>query len=104
MPNKSNLKPPWKPGQSGNPKGRPKKRPFADELEKQIAKDPEKLSAVVQSALTEAGKGNTQAMKMISEIMDGKPMQQVMLSGDEENPINVKEITYRVIDPSSGDT
>src|SRR5436853_3268171 len=28
--NKSNLRPPWKPGQSGNPSGRPKRRPITD--------------------------------------------------------------------------
>jgi hypothetical protein len=28
--NKGNLRPPWKPGESGNPSGRPKRRPITD--------------------------------------------------------------------------
>lgn len=77
MPNADNLLPPWKPGQSGNPKGRPKKKPFAEVLEQMISQEPEALESVVKAALTEASNGNVQAQKMISEILDGKPTQQV---------------------------
>ncbi len=36
--NKSNLRPPWKPGESGNPSGRPKRRPITDYY-KQMARE-----------------------------------------------------------------
>lgn len=33
----ANLAPPWKPGQSGNPKGRPKKKTFEELVEEELS-------------------------------------------------------------------
>jgi hypothetical protein len=81
-----NLRPPWKPGESGNPSGRPKNRPISD-LYAEFAQRPvpEKLrrrlglakGATFAEAQTvilfiAAGNGDVRAAREIREGIEGK--------------------------------
>ena len=74
------LKPRWKPGQSGNPKGRPPKKDcltslLKDELERIDPEDKQKRTwkeLVVLATLRLAIKGHPTALKEVWERSDGK--------------------------------
>jgi hypothetical protein len=84
--NMQNLRPPWKPGESGNPSGRPKKRPISDSYAEFAQRPlPEKLrrelglqegvtfaEAQTMSLFTAAAKGSVTAAREIREAIEGK--------------------------------
>lgn len=104
-----NLKP-WKPGQSGNPGGRPKRRPISDAYEKVAGlKLPEDLrvklglpkgslyrDAIAIQQIRAAIKGNSPAAKEIREAIEGKATQRVELVGGEDAP--PVGIVYELVD------
>jgi hypothetical protein len=81
------LKPPWKPGQSGNPDGRPKKKPLSISYEKLVtAKIPHDhaivrqvpwlkgkswADAIAYGQVLEGAKGGTPAAKEIADRVEG---------------------------------
>ena len=81
-----NLRPPWKPGESGNPSGRPKRRPISDSYAEFARRPlPEKLrrelglekgvtfaEAQTMSLFTAAAKGSVTAAREIREAIEGK--------------------------------
>ncbi len=83
--NKGNLRPPWKPGQSGNPSGRPKRRPITDcyiqmarqkmppELCKQLGMKPGSTyaQAVARGQFIKAMKGEVRNATEIREAIEG---------------------------------
>lgn len=82
---------PFLPGQSGNPNGRPKKRPFKEALDrvlKEEGKGEDESSAldeVVRALYTKAKTGDVAAIKEIAERYDGK-IAQAVIGGDEDDP------------------
>ena len=62
-------------GQSGNPGGRPKTKPFRDALLVRIreSKDPEVLSSVADALLEKARSGDTQSIAILADRLEGKP-------------------------------
>ena len=108
-----NLKP-FKPGQSGNPGGRPKKRPITDRYyemaEEQI---PETLRSKMQKSLgiklpegstwgrivtlrqflqasgLRIDSGSTRAAREIREAIEGKAPQRIEISGPERKEIRI---------------
>ena len=75
-----NLKPPWKPGQSGNPTGknagRPRTRPMTDALKALLDKDDQKLlKGLVAVAAQKALGGDFRYWKEIMDRSDGKVME-----------------------------
>lgn len=88
MANPQNLKPPWPKGQTGNPNGRPKGRTMQarlrDAIEKAAAGGKDLGDAIAAVHIREALKGNVKAIEMIYERLDGKPLQPVQLSGDDD--------------------
>ena len=81
MPNSRNLKK-WKPGQSGNPAGRPKSRPFNDALRAEIKaaeNDPEILRSVAKALLEKALSGDVAAINALGDRLDGKPINCVLM-------------------------
>lgn len=73
-----NLKP-FKPGQSGNPGGRPKKRPIT-ELYERILGDPKNIAAIEKAVLKTLSKGNMAMVLLLREIterIEGKVTQPI---------------------------
>ena len=69
------LMEPWKPGQSGNPKGRPKGRVLTSAIEELVAEglDGKDLSkALAKKAVAMALSGNFQFFNLLMERLEGK--------------------------------
>src|SRR5262249_6648281 len=93
----------WKPGQSGNPKGRPFKKPITERYEALLEDPlPEQVrvsmrlapgatwgDALALGQIRSAAKGNTLAAREIAERLEGKVAHQVQVSGKEGQPIRV---------------
>jgi hypothetical protein len=62
----------YKPGQSGNPGGRPKRKPIQDELEKIFEENPELARKIVYKAAIKAAKGDHKFFCEVRDMMDGK--------------------------------
>jgi hypothetical protein len=78
-PRLANLRPPWKPGESGNPSGRPKKKPVT-ELYEQILADPENVAMVRASILKALSKGQMAMVLQLREMterVEGKVVQPI---------------------------
>jgi hypothetical protein len=90
---------PFQPGQSGNPNGRPKTKPFKDALRKAIetaGDDNKALKLVAAALLAKAQEGDVPAIKEIADRLDGKVAQPI--SGDDEgDAIKVVHKIERVI-------
>ncbi len=97
------LRPPWKPGQSGNPKGRPPQSECLTSLLREEMEKPvpggllRKLylregatwrDAVVRSLLLQTAKGNTTAIRELLERLDGNVM--TPISGTGGGPIQAR--------------
>ena len=71
---------PFKKGQSGNPGGRPKEKPFADALRMEIAaagEDHRALRRVARKLIENAEAGDIRAIRELADRLDGKPIQAV---------------------------
>lgn len=69
----------WKKGQSGNPNGRAKEKPFADALRMEInaaGADHKKLRLIAKALLDKAEDGDMQAINCVADRLDGKPVQE----------------------------
>ena len=71
---------PFVKGQSGNPSGRPKSKPFADALKEEIeaagTKQPV-LREIARKLLDKAKEGDMHAVKEVADRLDGKPAQEI---------------------------
>ena len=70
----------WKKGQSGNPRGRPKDKPFADALRITLAEEDtttkkRKLRAIADRLVDAALKGDAWAIREVMDRVDGKAVQ-----------------------------
>jgi hypothetical protein len=77
----------WQKGQTGNPKGRPRKRLFDDYLKEALAaRRGAAARALVERLVGEAVKGNIQALKLIAERIGGKPRsaEEIATAGNAE--------------------
>ena len=89
--NVTNLKS-WKPGQSGNPKGRPKKAEcltslLREEMDRIDPTDKQKRThkeLIVLATMSLAKAGNSTALKEIWERLDGKVRDKLELTGGAE--------------------
>lgn len=90
----------FQPGQSGNPGGRQKDRPFRDALRMELAAaerddDPAKvrpnsIRAIARALITKAAGGSEAAIAQIADRLDGKVPQAVVGGGDEgESPVRM---------------
>lgn len=101
----------WEPGQSGNPNGRPKGKvkPWRDALERAVQKmveTPEgkrpRLELIAEACVTEAEKGEAAAYTEIGNRLDGKAVQQQILTGDEDGgPVRFATVERHIIDPKA---
>jgi hypothetical protein len=74
----------WKPGQSGNPSGRPKKKPITEAYEK-LLEDPANAAEVAQALLDvikARSKGTVHAAKEMADRVEGPVTNKLELSGE----------------------
>ena len=87
----------WKPGQSGNPTGRPKRKPLTDALLRVLAKlDDSELEELVREPVKRLAAGDIGAFKEIADRVEGKVPQ--ALGGTDELPA-IKGFAW--IDPTT---
>lgn len=86
-----NLRPPWKPGESGNFSGRPKRKPVYDALLE--AADPQTLRRIAREALARAGKSPAM-FALVRDTLDGKPVSQVREAANGESRQAVLHVMY----------
>lgn len=76
----------FKPGQSGNPKGRPKKLPAIDKLLADVlgSEDEENSEAkqILEALVKKAKKGDTRAAEILLDRGYGKPKQTIDIPGE----------------------
>ncbi len=92
-------------GQSGNPLGRPKAKPFRDALNMAIAEAGEDFKAlrkVATALLDKASAGDVQAIKEVADRMDGK-VPQAIVGDNDEPPVRVEAIERHIVDPANQD-
>jgi hypothetical protein len=76
----------WKPGESGNPSGRPKKKPIT-ELYERILSNPDNLAHIEQATLRALKKGQMAMVLQLREMaerVEGKVTQPVEVTGQIE--------------------
>lgn len=81
----------WKPGQSGNPRGRPKDKLITDALRGIYEDNPKELARFVRAAHSRALKGNPKFWEMIADRLEGRVLQQIQHTGDIIHEITVLE-------------
>jgi hypothetical protein len=69
-----------------------------------VAQGVQCLVDIWNEAIKQAKEGNTQAINMIMDRLDGKPGQSIMLSGDEDNPVAVTQVERIIVKPSNPDS
>ncbi len=68
----------FKPGKSGNPKGRPPKgHSITEWFREMLNSQPEVKEAIAQSIVSKALEGDVAAQRMVWNYMDGMPQQQI---------------------------
>jgi hypothetical protein len=83
-----NLRPPWKPGESGNPKGHPKGiRTWRTVFMEQFEKGAISQDAVCLSLVKKAAAGDYMATKIIMDRMDGQPNQPLSLEENDQSKL-----------------
>jgi hypothetical protein len=69
----------WKPGQSGNPKGRAASKPWTDAIARAIKRreedDPLALEKLADKLLQRVAEGDVSAIKELGDRMEGKSKQ-----------------------------
>ena len=65
------------------------------------AQNPELVARIVAKQFNKAEKGDIQAFKAITEISDGKPMQQTEITGANGGAIEIVKIERTIKDPKN---
>ena len=79
--NTDGLRPPWKPGESGNPGGRPKGTSITARLREIVEKDDgEAAKAIAEAAMKAAKGGDFRFFKELCDRLDGPIKQQIEAS------------------------
>jgi hypothetical protein len=99
----------WKPGASGNPKGRKAEKPFLDAVRMEIAEAGEnhrKLRAIAKTVLDKAEAGESWAVQLLFERLDGKVPQPVEVDQTvthiaiDERQARIRELQQKAITTS----
>lgn len=59
----------------------------------------EALDELAEKLIERAEGGDITALKELGDRLEGKPAQQVVLAGDQENPVRVEKIVREVVKP-----
>lgn len=85
----------WKPGQSGNPKGRAKRGNTLADLIRDIGDQPYKdeqktlRNKAIEALWTKAGKGDVAAFKALTDRTEGFPRQSVEIDNRPKDSVKV---------------
>jgi hypothetical protein len=98
----------WKPGQSGNPGGRPKRKPLTDTL-LEVLEDPKQLEALVRVWLKSAQKGSIMHLREILDRVEGRVALPVDVSANvtheltDEEKARAREVLARMTEYAAQD-
>lgn len=89
----------WQTGQSGNPSGRVRSKPFAETLNRALAQgSPERLRRIAEALLDKAADGDLAAIKEVADRLDGKTPQSLSIGNDDGQPFMLQRIERVIID------
>lgn len=102
----------WKPGQSGNPAGRPKIRPYKEALDRVLKAIGESagrdaahaMDQIAAAHVTKCMSGDMAAIKELAERHDGKVPQAVVGGDEDDNPIKIETIRRIIVRPGHPDS
>jgi hypothetical protein len=83
----------------GNQNAAKSRRVFSSALKRLFAQSPDKADALAQKLLAWAEAGEQWAFKELVDRLDGKPPQAIIGGEDDDNPVSIKEILIRAVDP-----
>jgi hypothetical protein len=87
----------WQKGQSGNRKGRPRKRLVDDHLREALAKNRGAAAkALVQRLIGEAIQGNVPALKLICERIGGKPKSAEEVAANNSDAMTLDQVRAKL--------
>ena len=66
-------------------------------MEINASKDRRKLRLIAKKLLKEAEAGNIQAIKEVTDRLDGKAAQSLTVAGDQDNPLQFEYIERRIV-------
>lgn len=94
------------PAPIGNQNSTLEKRSFSNAVRRiGIQNEGARLRKVVEALYDKAESGDVQAAREIADRFEGKAAQQLIHSGDEENPVIFRKIERVVVDgPANSDT
>lgn len=79
----------------GNTNGKKENRLITDALRRAVVQNPDKLKKACEGILDQAADGNLPAMQFIADRLDGKPGQSVIVGGDIDNPLEIKQVIFQ---------
>ena len=95
MAGKNQIKPRWKKGESGNPKGRPKMPDLREALAEAMAETKDRttaLSAIIKALRAKATRGDVNAAKLLLSYGYGQPDQKIKHEGDGIKPTTIIQL------------
>lgn len=63
-----------------------------------------KLRSIAEKLVVAAEAGESWAIKEVADRIDGKPMQQTEITGEDGGPLLVQQIVRRIVDPKANGT
>jgi hypothetical protein len=82
----------WKPGESGNPSGGNGQKPFMAALKRALAQeDGKRLREAAEQLLTQAASGESWAINMLADRLDGKAPQSIELDAQFRKAVEMTD-------------
>ena len=78
---------PCKPGETRNPGGRPKRKPFLEAIIKHMEEHPEDVPAAIKSAFQQSKRGSIAHLRELADRTDGPVKQQIEHTGEDGGPV-----------------
>jgi hypothetical protein len=81
-------------GQIGNKNSIKSNRLWAETIRRAVVQDDaQRLRQIAEALLTKASEGDMAAIKELGDRLDGKALQENKLTGDSDQPIEIKIVT-----------